>query len=134
MIARGRLTDVKAPPSAPSRVSSTVPASAMRRDRRPRADRIRGDARHRHGRRHGAVWNTDMIVVVTDAVSGLPRDVRVPTGAPAIVRRLVPEEVDEPGLLAGAVPFTERQVKLLESLRDAAESYSSLAEIGRAHV
>ncbi|MFM8803805.1 MAG: hypothetical protein ACKOK8_07840, partial [Planctomycetia bacterium] len=38
--------------------------------------------------------------------------------AAAIVRRLVPEEVDEPGLLAGAVPFTERQVKLVESLRE----------------
>ncbi|MFM8705399.1 MAG: GTPase [Planctomycetia bacterium] len=38
--------------------------------------------------------------------------------AAAIVRRLVPEEVDEPGLFAGAVPFTERQVKLVESLRE----------------
>ena len=33
--------------------------------------------------------------------------------AAAIVRRLVPEEQDDPSLLAGAVPFTERQVRLL---------------------
>ena len=37
--------------------------------------------------------------------------------AAAIVRSLVPEEADEPGLLAGAVPFTERQVALVETLR-----------------
>jgi tRNA modification GTPase len=42
--------------------------------------------------------------------------------ATGIVRRLVPEEVDEPGLFAGAVPFTDRQVRLVESLRDAAAS------------
>ena len=34
-----------------------------------------------------------------------------------IVRRLVPEERKEPGLLAGAVPFTDRQVALVEDLR-----------------
>jgi hypothetical protein len=34
-----------------------------------------------------------------------------------IVRRLVPEETAEPGLLAGAVPFTDRQVALVEDLR-----------------
>ena len=33
--------------------------------------------------------------------------------AAAIVRRLVPEEYVEPDLLAGAVPFTERQLRLL---------------------
>ena len=30
-----------------------------------------------------------------------------------IVRAVVPEEADEPGLLAGPVPFTDRQVDLL---------------------
>ncbi len=34
--------------------------------------------------------------------------------AAEIVRRLVPEEAGEPDLLAGAVPFTERQVALVE--------------------
>ena len=34
-----------------------------------------------------------------------------------IVRRLVPEETDEPGLLAGAVPFTDRQVALVADLK-----------------
>ena len=33
--------------------------------------------------------------------------------AAAIIRRLVPEERDDPTLLAGPVPFTERQVELL---------------------
>ncbi|NCA18024.1 MAG: hypothetical protein EBS90_13440, partial [Betaproteobacteria bacterium] len=33
--------------------------------------------------------------------------------AAAIVRRLVPEEHDDPMLLAGPVPFTARQVELL---------------------
>lgn len=37
--------------------------------------------------------------------------------ASAIVRRLVPEETGEPELLAGAVPFTERQVAVVEGLR-----------------
>lgn len=35
----------------------------------------------------------------------------------AIVRKLAPEEAEDPSLLAGAVPFTERQVRILESLR-----------------
>jgi tRNA modification GTPase len=34
-----------------------------------------------------------------------------------IVRRLVPEEADDPSLLDGAVPFTARQVRLIERLR-----------------
>ena len=37
--------------------------------------------------------------------------------AAAIVRRLVPEEAEEPGLLAGAVPFTARQVAWVEEAR-----------------
>jgi hypothetical protein len=41
-----------------------------------------------------------------------------------IVQRLVPEESDEPGLLSGAVPFTERQVALLEALLRAMDGMS----------
>ena len=37
--------------------------------------------------------------------------------AAEIVRRLVPEEIEEPELLDGVVPFTERQVALVEGLR-----------------
>lgn len=37
-----------------------------------------------------------------------------------IVRRLVPEEADDPSLLAGAVPFTPRQVQVIERLRESA--------------
>ena len=36
--------------------------------------------------------------------------------AARIVERLVPEERDDPGLLAGPVPFTERQVVVIESM------------------
>ena len=50
----------------------------------------------------GMVW--------TSAVSG----VGVAALAAEIVRRLVPEEIDEPDLLDGAVPFTARQVALVE--------------------
>jgi tRNA U34 5-carboxymethylaminomethyl modifying GTPase MnmE/TrmE len=37
--------------------------------------------------------------------------------AAVIVRRLVPEEAEQPGLLAGPVPFTRRQVDDLVRLR-----------------
>jgi len=37
--------------------------------------------------------------------------------AAEIVRKLVPEEIEEPELLDGAVPFTQRQVALVEGLR-----------------
>jgi hypothetical protein len=37
--------------------------------------------------------------------------------AARIVERLVPEDVTDPGLLAGAVPFTARQVEVLRSCR-----------------
>ncbi|MGB8852016.1 MAG: GTPase [Pirellulales bacterium] len=37
--------------------------------------------------------------------------------AARIVERLVPEERDDPGLLAGAVPFTERQVAVIDVAR-----------------
>jgi len=50
----------------------------------------------------GMVW--------TSAVSGTG----VAALAVEIVRRLVPEEIDEPDLLDGAVPFTARQVALVE--------------------
>ncbi|MFM8951504.1 MAG: GTPase [Planctomycetaceae bacterium] len=36
--------------------------------------------------------------------------------AARIVERLVPEERDDPGLLAGPLPFTERQVGIIESM------------------
>ena len=51
-------------------------------------------------------------VVWTSAVSGAG----VAVLAEEIVRRLVPEEADDPALLAGAVPFTARQVALVEGL------------------
>ena len=53
----------------------------------------------------GMVW--------TSAVSGTG----VAALAAEIVRRLVPEEIDEPDLLDGAVPFTTRQVALVDGLR-----------------
>jgi hypothetical protein len=56
--------------------------------------------------------------LVSDDGDGPPRAIRTSavTGlgiealATAIVHRLVPEEHDEPDLLLGAVPFTQRQV------------------------
>jgi tRNA modification GTPase len=53
----------------------------------------------------GLVW--------TSAASGAG----VAALATEIVRRLVPEEADDPALLAGAVPFTARQMALVEGLR-----------------
>lgn len=53
----------------------------------------------------GAVW--------ASAVTGAG----IAALAAEIVHSLVPEEIDEPELLAGAVPFTERQVALVETLR-----------------
>jgi len=53
----------------------------------------------------GRVW--------TSAVTGEG----IATLAEEIVRRLVPEEAEDPTLLAGAVPFTERQVAMVETLR-----------------
>jgi len=47
--------------------------------------------------------------IPTSVVTGLGIDAL----AAAIVQRLVPEERDDPTLLAGAVPFTDRQVGLL---------------------
>jgi tRNA modification GTPase len=52
-------------------------------------------------------------VVWTSATSGAG----VAALATEIVRRLVPEESQEPALLNGGVPFTERQVALVEGLR-----------------
>jgi len=52
-------------------------------------------------------------VVWTSAISGAG----VAALAAEIVRRLVPEEIEEPELLDGVVPFTERQVALVEGLR-----------------
>jgi tRNA modification GTPase len=53
----------------------------------------------------GAVW--------TSAISGAG----ITRLAEEIVRRLVPEEIEEPELLDGVVPFTARQVALVERLR-----------------
>jgi tRNA modification GTPase len=50
---------------------------------------------------------TNREAVVTSAVTGMGLDSLVAR----IVERLVPEERDDPALLAGAVPFTERQVR-----------------------
>jgi tRNA modification GTPase len=52
----------------------------------------------------GAVW--------TSAISGAG----ITRLAEEIVRRLVPEEIEEPELLDGVVPFTARQVALVEEL------------------
>ena len=52
----------------------------------------------------GTVWTS---AVTGEGIAAL---------AAAIVRRLVPEEAEEPDLLAGAVPFTERQVAWMEAL------------------
>lgn len=46
----------------------------------------------------------------TSAVTSLGIDAL----AAAIIRRLVPEDRDDPTLLAGPVPFTERQVEIME--------------------
>lgn len=49
-----------------------------------------------------------------------------------IVRRLVPEEADDPSLLAGAVPFTPRQVHMLEQLRGSVGPADAAAKTERA--
>jgi len=49
-------------------------------------------------------------VIRTSAVTGQG----IAELATAIIQRLVPEEHDDPSLLAGAVPFTERQFHLLQ--------------------
>ena len=59
--------------------------------------------------------------------------------ATEIVRRLVPEETEDPGLLTGAVPFTDRQMALVKDLRQTVENatrasaalYSSFASVVR---
>jgi tRNA modification GTPase len=53
----------------------------------------------------GTVWTS---AVTGEGIAAL---------AAEIVRRLVPEEAEAPGLLDGAVPFTERQVAMVEALR-----------------
>lgn len=49
--------------------------------------------------------------VVTSAITGRGMDEL----AAAIVAALVPEDVSEPGLLAGPVPFTRRQVEMIQA-------------------
>ena len=63
----------------------------------------------------GAAADAMAGVVWTSAVSGAG----VAVLAAEIVRRLVPDEADDPALLAGAVPFTARQMALVEGLRRA---------------
>ena len=54
----------------------------------------------------------------TSAVTGMGIELL----AKRIVSRLVPEEADDPELLTGAVPFTERQTGTVEALRAALQS------------
>jgi hypothetical protein len=54
----------------------------------------------------------DADVAWTSAVTGSGIDGLLSS----IIRRLVPEERHDPTLLAGAVPFTPRQVALIEEL------------------
>jgi tRNA modification GTPase len=62
----------------------------------------------------GAVHAVEISGVVwTSATSGAG----VAALATEIVRRLVPEESQEPAILDGGVPFTERQMALVEELR-----------------
>jgi hypothetical protein len=60
----------------------------------------------------GAVAAATVGVVWTSAISGAG----ITRLAEEIVRRLVPEEIEEPELLDGVVPFTARQVALVERL------------------
>lgn len=67
--------------------------------------------------RAAAAKAADDDAIVTSAVTGLG----IERLAARIVRELVPEEEDDPELLAGAVPFTRRQLDLIMTLeqRDA---------------
>jgi tRNA modification GTPase len=76
------------------------PADVRRLLVRSQADRV------------AAAAAADGEAVVTSTVTGLG----IEQLAARIVRELVPEEVDDPELLAGAVPFTQRQVDLLTDL------------------
>jgi tRNA modification GTPase len=67
-------------------------------------------------------------VLATSAVTGAGIDELVG----AIVAALVPEERRDPGLLAGAVPFTPRQVAALEQLTGAGGQPSPLAALSSA--
>ena len=84
---------------------------------RSKADLAGGGTAKRH---EGEVWTS---VVTGAGIAEL---------AAAIVRRLVPEETDEPGLLAGAVPFTERQVALLETAKKVSGLFSDSLGFGNA--
>ncbi|MFM1903089.1 MAG: tRNA modification GTPase MnmE [Planctomycetota bacterium] len=57
-------------------------------------------------------WQPSSDLVATSAVTGSG----IAELAAAIVARLVPEEQEDPELLAGPVPFTSRQVELLQRL------------------
>ncbi len=63
--------------------------------------------------------SADGDAILTSAVTGQG----VENLATRIVRELVPEEHDEPSLLAGAVPFTQRQIDLIAALGQPTDSY-----------
>jgi tRNA modification GTPase len=96
---------------------------AKARDAAATADLVVHVVDARDGRQAEACPTSPMLVLskcdlVSDDGDGPPRAIRTSavTGlgiealATAIVHRLVPEEHDEPDLLLGAVPFTQRQV------------------------
>jgi tRNA modification GTPase len=62
--------------------------------------------------RVAAATSADNDVVFTSAVTGQG----IEPLAARIVRALVPEEIDDPSLLAGAVPFTPRQGDMIAAL------------------
>ncbi len=67
--------------------------------------------------RVGAAMSADDNVVFTSAVTGQG----IEQLAARIVRELVPEEIDDPTLLAGAVPFTPRHCDLIVALGQPAD-------------
>jgi len=69
--------------------------------------------------RVAAVQAADGDALLTSAVTGLGVEQLVAR----IVRELVPEEEDDPELLAGAVPFTQRQLDLLLTLGQSAAAH-----------
>jgi hypothetical protein len=72
--------------------------------------------------REDAIWTS---VITGDGIGDL---------ATEIVRRLVPEETEDPGLLTGAVPFTDRQMAVVEDLRRTNEHIFGLCRaFGQSH-
>jgi tRNA modification GTPase len=69
--------------------------------------------------------SADGDVLFTSAVTGQG----IETLGARIVRELVPEEVDDPTLLAGAVPFTPRQCALIAALGQPADPQEMLSDV-----